>query len=103
MHVSLTPYGIEKQLHYGEGAEQDRNHHHIEKNTSNSNQQDTEQCDQVNMTPFKEGEAKETTNLSPTQHRSCQTEKIEDGRLVSIDSRNSNQSEGSRGSFAFPE
>jgi hypothetical protein len=44
---------IEKQLHYEEDAEQVRNHDHIEKNISNS-KQDIEQCDQVNMTPFKE-------------------------------------------------
>ncbi|KAK2367867.1 hypothetical protein P8452_56128 [Trifolium repens] len=91
---------VTRKLHYEEDAEQVRNHDHIEKNISNS-KQDIEQCDQVNMTPFKEGEAKENTNLSPTQHgyhngRSWQTEK-------NIDSRSSNQSEGSTSSFAFPE
>ncbi|XP_013464079.2 protein BREAKING OF ASYMMETRY IN THE STOMATAL LINEAGE [Medicago truncatula] len=94
------------QLDYNESAEV-RNQH-IEKHISNANQHDTDQHDIVYLTPIKEDEAKETISLSSTQHRdnigrSCQKEEIEDGRLVSNNSRNSNQSEGSRGSFAFPE
>lgn len=41
------------QLDYGEGAEQVRNQH-IEKNISKANQQDTDQHDQVYLTPIKE-------------------------------------------------
>nr|XP_027188780.1 protein BREAKING OF ASYMMETRY IN THE STOMATAL LINEAGE-like [Cicer arietinum] len=90
-----------RKLDYGEDAEQVRNHH-IEENVSNVNQHD-----QDYMTTVKEGETKETINLSRNQHlennrRSYPREEIEDHKLVCIDSRDSHHSEGSRGSFAFP-
>ncbi|KAL5098516.1 hypothetical protein RYX36_002843 [Vicia faba] len=103
-HVNSKP--AIRKLDYGEGAEQVRNQHK-EKNTSNAKHHDTHQHDHVCIDTLKEGVAKESYNLSPTQERknnirSCQREEIEDSRLVTNDSRNSNQSEGSRGSFAFP-
>ncbi|CAK8532227.1 unnamed protein product [Lathyrus sativus] len=93
-HVNSKP--VIRKLNYVEGAEKVGNKHR-EKNTSNSNHHDIDE----------HGVAKESINLSPTQEkkniiRSCQREEIEDGRLVTNGSRDSNQSEGSRGSFAFP-
>ncbi|KAI5445323.1 hypothetical protein KIW84_013525 [Lathyrus oleraceus] len=105
-HVNSNPM-IRKQLDYAEGAENVRNKHK-EKNISNSNHHDThtDEHDQVCIDTLKQGVAKESINLSPTQERKniirSKREEIEDGRLVTNGSRNSNQSEGSRGSFAFP-
>ncbi|KAJ1377745.1 hypothetical protein SESBI_48570 [Sesbania bispinosa] len=101
-HKNSRP--VNRKLEYGEDAEQvsDRN---IHEKRSNANMRDTNQQDQDNITHFKEDVEKEIC-LSRNQHResmvrACQIEEIEDSGMCT-ESRDSNQSEGSTGSFAFP-
>ncbi|KAJ1428113.1 hypothetical protein SESBI_09112 [Sesbania bispinosa] len=103
-HKNSRP--VNRKLEYGEDGEQvsDRNTN-IHEKRSNANMRDTNQQDQDNITHFKEDVKKEIC-LSRNQQReiivrACQIEKIEDLGM-STESRDSNQSEDSTCSFAFP-
>ncbi|TKY73274.1 BREAKING OF ASYMMETRY IN THE STOMATAL LINEAGE [Spatholobus suberectus] len=105
-HKNSRPVNRKKQLQNFEDAEQvsDGN---IHEKRSNAEEWDTDQHDQDCVTILKKDEKKENKYLSRNQHtdsiiRVCPVEEIEDCGMVSAESRDSNQSEGSIGSFAFP-
>ncbi|XP_057421490.1 protein BREAKING OF ASYMMETRY IN THE STOMATAL LINEAGE-like [Lotus japonicus] len=98
MHKNSKP--LNSKVKYGEGAKVVSKHNILVKRPNDSKEHDQD-C-------YREDMEKEMVHTSRQKKRDstssvCQVEGIEDcGGMVSAESRNSVQSEGSRGSFAFP-
>ncbi|XP_054820898.1 protein BREAKING OF ASYMMETRY IN THE STOMATAL LINEAGE [Prosopis cineraria] len=89
---------VNRKLKYGEDAEQ------VSKQSTHDH---TPYANQNPTSPYKQDEERDIICKSGQQKRdnikrACQVEKVEDRTALSSESRDSNQSEGSTGSFAFP-
>ncbi|KAK7330264.1 hypothetical protein VNO77_24453 [Canavalia gladiata] len=104
MQKNSTP--VHGKVKYGENVDQVSGHniHEIRSNANQQNNDEEVQCHYPGN--CLQEEEKEMVHMdkerSDTIRRACQVVGIKDQGMVSAKSRDSDQSEGSRGSFAFP-